>query len=73
MIFFDTHNIISQVNSYLELREAKAKKQYFIDEIQRSKQELHTLMNDNKSLEKFAREKYMMKKNDEDLFIIVEE
>jgi len=34
---------------------------------------MHELMSDTVSLEKFGREKYIMKKDDEDVFLIVRE
>ena len=43
----------------------------YSDEISKSKKEIYELSTNNKTLEKFAREKYFMKKDNEDIFVIV--
>jgi len=73
MLFFDAHNIVSRISGYSQLSEAKAKRKYYIKEIEANKKDMEELMTNQKTLEKFAREKYKMKKDDEDLFIIVVE
>ena len=72
MLFFDAHNIISRVQAYMELNDAREKKEYYKAEISQSKRDMQDLLTNQNTLERFAREKYMMKKEDEDLFIIVE-
>ena len=42
-------------------------------EVEKNKKDLNALLNDPKSLEKFAREKYFMRKDNEDVFVIVKE
>ncbi len=72
MLFFDQNNIISQIQLQVKLdnlQEQKAFYQRKIKEIKASKQEL---LENKEKLERFAREKYWMKKPDEDLFIVVE-
>ena len=41
-------------------------------EIEKNRQELQSLVSSKKNLEKFAREKYLMKKDNEDIFVILE-
>ena len=41
-------------------------------EIEESRKKIQELRNDREGLERFAREEYLMKKEDEDLFIIEE-
>ena len=43
---------------------------YYKREIQRQRQYLNELKSDPKQMEKFARERYNMKKKDEDIYII---
>jgi cell division protein FtsB len=45
-------------------------KEFFIQEIKQTKEEQQELLSSPEKLEKFAREKYYMKKDNEDLFII---
>jgi cell division protein FtsB len=70
MTFFDQNNIISQIKLQMKLDNLQEQKTFYtrkIEEIKASKQEL--LQNSDK-LERFAREKYWMKRPDEDLYII---
>ena len=50
----------------------KKEKEYYMVEIEKNRQELQSLISDKKNLEKFAREKYLMKKDDEEIFVILE-
>ena len=45
-------------------------KEFYISEIESDSTELSDLKNDPKQQEKFAREKFLMKKENEDVFII---
>ncbi|MCH2043837.1 MAG: septum formation initiator family protein [Saprospiraceae bacterium] len=73
MFFFDTNSIISQYNLQVTLQELKNKKAYFENEIQETERKHRELFRNNATLEKFARENYIMKKNNEDVFVIVKE
>lgn len=73
ILFFDRNSIISQVKLTRALNNVIKQKEYYIDEIEKNNQEIDLLQSDTASLEKFAREKYLMKKENEDIFIIVEE
>ncbi len=70
MIFFDNNNLISRVKTIREIRQAEAKKAYYEKEIQAVRHDMEALFSDDQSLEKFAREKYHMKRENEDLFLI---
>lgn len=71
MFFFDRNNIISQAHLRMKLSDYRQKKSYYTLQIAGVKKEKQELMTNKNSLEKFARERYMMKKDDEDLFVIV--
>jgi cell division protein FtsB len=73
MLFFDQHDIISQVKLRSELHKLQDDKQYYKDEVSGTKSDLDDLLTNPSRLEKFAREKYLMKREDEDVFIIVRE
>ncbi|MEO6168000.1 MAG: septum formation initiator family protein [Chitinophagales bacterium] len=73
MLFFDNNDIISQVQLRMKLSEYRNKKEYYEQKISEVKKEKQELLTNQQSLEKFAREQYMMKKDDEDLFVIVPE
>jgi cell division protein FtsB len=71
MIFFDNHNYFYQKKLTLEKEGLEKDRAYFLDEIEKNKERL--LKGDKNALEKFAREKYLMKRDDEIIFIFVEE
>ena len=48
----------------------KQDKEYFLKEIERNQAIMDELENNPEALEKFAREEYFMKKDDEDIFIV---
>ena len=49
----------------------KKEKEYYEEKIRHDREIIDKLKDDTDYLEKFAREKYLMKKKDEDLFIVV--
>ena len=71
MLFFDRNDIISQIGMRSKLSQMKQDKLYYTEEIEKNKKEMEELMTNPKTLEKFAREKYLMKKDNEDIFVIV--
>lgn len=73
LAFFDQHNMIDQVELRAELYQLTNDKEYYQAEIQQIREDLDELLSDNDKLEKFAREKYFMKKPNEEIFVFVEE
>lgn len=73
MLFFDSNDIISQVKLRMELNRLEKQQVFYRTKIKEIKASKEELLNDKATLEKFAREKYWMKKDDEDLFIVVPE
>lgn len=73
MIFIDHNNLFEQYDRQRELKQLQAQKTYYENEIEKSKKALSDLNNNPQAIEKYAREKYFMKKDNEDLFIIQQE
>ncbi|MBK6345761.1 MAG: hypothetical protein IPN08_06355 [Bacteroidales bacterium] len=73
LIFFDRNNFIAQVKLGSILNEQRQQKEYYNNEIKRDSAAIHDILTDSVSLEKFAREKYLMKRDNEDIYLIVEE
>jgi len=71
MLLFDDNRIISLIKFNKELKDVKSEKNYYLKEIKNNTKLLELLKNNPKELEKYAREKYLMKKDDEDIFLIV--
>jgi cell division protein FtsB len=75
IIFFDSNNVISEYRNHNELKGLVQQKQYLESEIAKNKAMVHNLTNpkDLRAVEKFAREKYLMKRENEEIFLIVNE
>jgi cell division protein FtsB len=71
--FFDRNSLISQYDEHQQLIQIKKTKLYYQKEIKSTLFDLNLLFSDNKNLEKFAREHYLMKKADEDIFVVVDQ
>ena len=70
MLFFDPKDILSDIERRDKLDELQNSEQHLKQLITESREELDLLKNNAQSIEKYAREKYMMKKDNEDLFIV---
>ena len=71
MIFGDKNNVVEQYNLRKEYNKVRTEHNYYIDQIAKAKNDYNELFSNNKNLEKFAREKYLMKRDNEDVFVIV--
>ena len=57
----------------VKLHQLEKDRQYYLEQIEKDSIQMHELRSSNKNLEKFARENYFMKKDNEDIFLIEEE
>jgi cell division protein DivIC len=73
LLIFDNNSLIDRVKYLNTLHEMKDEKQYYLKRIDEDSRRLNELKTDRDNLEKFAREQYFMKKENEDVFVIVEE
>jgi len=72
ILFFDDNNLIKRFALSNEKQNLESQIDFYENEITESNRKYLELKNDEKHLEKFAREEYFMKKKDEDIYIIVE-
>jgi len=71
MLFFDDRDLyITAFKQRNELNDLRKSKTYFEQQITDTKKELNKLKVNALTIEKYAREKYMMKRDNEDLFVI---
>jgi cell division protein FtsB len=71
ILFFDSRDFItSHFREKEELRKLEASKKYYEQQIATTRDELEQLKSNPALLERYAREKYRMKKDNEDLFLI---
>ena len=73
ILFFDDNNLLERFKLIGEKAELNAQIEYYEQEIEESKRKYIELKTDSKNLEKFAREEYFMKKDKEEIYILVEE
>ncbi len=71
MLFFDQENIIEQIRLSRHLDELERQKSFYQEEITNNKETIYLLEHDTLRLEQYAREKYFMKKDGEDVFVLV--
>ncbi|MDN5212326.1 septum formation initiator family protein [Fulvivirgaceae bacterium BMA12] len=73
MLFISDSNLIRQYQLTKKLKKLESEKAYYTVKIKQMEKDRAELMSDEVLLEKFAREKYLMKKEEEDIYVIVEE
>lgn len=69
LLYFDKNDVFTQYELVQKCNKLNTERDYYIAEIEKNKLEINELQNNSKSLETFAREKYLMKKDDEDVFV----
>lgn len=72
MMIFDSNNIVDLIKIRSSINDLEDKKEFYSNEIDTLRKEEKALFSNIKNLEKFAREKYLMKKDNEDIFVIIE-
>lgn len=72
MLFLDKNDLLTQLSRRRELQENQQSKQYYTKELAALRKQSEALRTSPAALEKLAREKLLMKKDNEDLFIISE-
>ncbi len=73
MLFLDSNDLISRIKMSNKIRSLENEKEFYLEKIAEVEEDRKELMTNKELLEKFAREKYLMKKETEDIFIIQEE
>ena len=72
LMYFDKNDVFTQIELITKCNKLNAEKEYYVTEIEKNKKEILELQTNKKSLETFAREKYLMKKDNEDIFVFVQ-
>ena len=73
MVFFDRNDLFSQYEYHQQVSKLKQERDFYQIETVKVHQDLDELTSNKEKLEKFAREKYLMKRDNEDVFVIVPE
>ena len=70
IIFIDQYNLFFQIKNLRKLNKAKDQIEYYENEIKSLQEVLENLHKDSALMERIAREKYMMKRDNEVIYII---
>jgi cell division protein DivIC len=73
MLVLDANNLIARYELSSKLSSLENEKEYYQEKIKEVAKDHNALFGDRESIEKFAREKYLMKKESEDIFVVLEE
>ena len=71
VLFFDKNDFFTQIDLINKCKELKKEKNYYLSEIQSDSTQISQLKTNLNELETYAREKYLMKADNEDVFVIV--
>tara|TARA_B100001989_G_scaffold190512_1_gene139568 strand:+ start:156 stop:458 length:303 start_codon:yes stop_codon:yes gene_type:complete len=71
MLFFDSNSYLNHNRLSNDINQLQKDKQHYIEEIKKDSITLKELSS-QEGLEKYAREKYHMKKQNEEIFLIIE-
>ena len=71
MLFFDRNDFFTQLDRKADLQQIEESKDYFSKKIAEGKKFSLDMRSNADAVEKFVREKYLMKRDNEDLFVIV--
>lgn len=72
MVFFDSNNLLTRNRLQEKLDVLNAEKQFYMQEIRKDSILTQQLMTDSARLERYARERYLMKKPNEDLYLVID-
>ena len=73
MVFIDSNDIISHFKLRSKVSELEKQKEFYLERKVKIQEDREELMSNYELLEKFARERYLMKRKSEDLYVVVEE
>lgn len=73
MTFFDSNDIFTQYQLNKKVNTLEEQKLYYQEKIEEVKNDREELLSNPQLLEKFAREKYLMKKPSEDIYVVVDQ
>lgn len=71
LVFFDKNDVFTQYELIQKCKKLEKEKNYYLSEIENNVANLSDLQNNKNSLETFSREKYLMKKENEDIYVFV--
>lgn len=71
VIFFDSNSLLNRFELQGNINKLEKEKEYYQSKIEKDQKKILELKTNKQNLEKFAREQYLMKKKNEDIYIII--
>ncbi len=72
MVFFDSSSVLNRMKYREKLNNLKQEKHFYLEEIKQDSILSQKLLSDSTEIEKFARENYLMKRDKEDVFLVID-
>ncbi|NCW12286.1 MAG: septum formation initiator family protein [Chitinophagia bacterium] len=69
MLFFDQRDFFQQRERAAELKKVEGAKKYYQDEIDKTKKQLNNIQSNPASVEKYARERYLLRREGEEVYL----
>nr|MBC7614173.1 septum formation initiator family protein [Pseudopedobacter sp.] len=73
MVFFDRNDMTSQLDYRSKVNKLEEEKDFYTKEIAKAEKDLQELTTNPDRLEKFARERYYMRRDNEDIYVVIDE
>jgi cell division protein DivIC len=73
LLLLDSNDLISRFKMTAKVNSLENEKEFYLEKITEVEKDRKELLTNKELLEKFAREKYLMKKEKEDIFIVQED
>lgn len=73
LIFLDENSVVKRNTIHKKIKKLEKQKEFYTKKIKKDRLANEELLKNKENLEKFARERYFMKKKNEDIFIITED
>ncbi len=72
MVFFDSSSVLNRMKYKEKLNNLKQERHFYLEEIKHDSILSQKLLIDSSEIEKFARENYLMKRDKEDVFLVID-
>nr|WP_298649917.1 septum formation initiator family protein [uncultured Proteiniphilum sp.] len=73
LFFFSDSSVTKRIRYESQIKDLESQIEYYRHQTETDREKLNELQSNKEDLEKFARENYLMKKENEEVFIIQEE
>jgi cell division protein FtsB len=73
LLLFDKNSLIDRTDHVNQVEQLQKDKIYYKQQTKKAKERMKELKTDKKSLEKYAREQFLMKRENEDVFVVIRE